>query len=134
MRYRKTLEKFQFKLAFAVLAVGAAVTTGSGVTNVSAAELARVSAAEPARVAAAEPAPVAAAELEREAHDTYCIACHDTKVYTRGDRLARNYDELRAQVVRWHSNLSLKWSDEEIDRMTAWLAKHYYKMECSETC
>jgi hypothetical protein len=126
MRYRKTLEKFQFKLAFAVLAVGAAVTTGSGVTNVSA--------AEPARVSAAEPARVAAAELEREAHDTYCIACHDTKVYTRGDRLARNYDELRAQVVRWHSNLSLKWSDEEIDRMTAWLAKHYYKMECSETC
>lgn len=118
MRYRKTLEKFQFKLAFAVLAVGAAVTTGSGVTNVS----------------AAEPARVAAAELEREAHDTYCIACHDTKVYTRGDRLAGNYDELRAQVVRWHSNLSLKWSDEEIDRMTAWLAKHYYKMECSETC
>lgn len=46
-----------------MLAVGAAAASRSGVTIAG----------------AAEPA--------REAHDTYCIACHDTSVYTRDDRL-----------------------------------------------
>jgi hypothetical protein len=110
MRYCKTLGKFQFKLAFAMLAVGAAVATGIGVTIAG----------------AAEPA--------REAHDTYCIACHDTSVYTRDDRLARDYDALREQVDRWQSNISLSWSTEEIDRMASWLAKHYYQIPCPNQC
>jgi len=110
MRYCKTLGKFQFKLAFAMLAVGAAATTGIGVTIAG----------------AAEPA--------REAHDTYCIACHTTSVYTRDDRLARDYDSLRAQVDRWQGNISLSWSKEEIDRMASWLAKNYYQMPCPNQC
>jgi cytochrome c553 len=110
MRYREMKEKFRLKRAFARMAVGAAVAASIGLSVAS------------------------AVEPEREAHDTYCIACHDTSVYTRSDRLARNYDELRAQVVRWHSNISLNWSDEEIDRMTAWLAKHYYHFQCPMQC
>ena len=66
MRICKTLGKFQIKLAFAMLAVGAAAVTGIGLTIAG----------------AAEPA--------REAHDTYCIACHTASVYTRDDRLARD--------------------------------------------
>ena len=110
MRYRETIEKFQFKQAFARLAIGVAVAASIGLTTAG------------------------AVELEREAHDTYCIACHDTSVYKRDERLARDYESLRAQVVRWHSNISLNWSDEEIDRMTSWLARNYYQMPCPDQC
>ena len=110
MRYCNPLGKFQFKLAVAMLAVGAAATTGMGVTIAGAAELAR------------------------EAHDTYCIACHTTSVYTRDDRLASDYDSLRAQVDRWQSTISLSWSKEEIDQMASWLAKNYYQMPCPDRC
>jgi hypothetical protein len=75
-----------------------------------------------------------AADPAQEAHDTYCIVCHDTSVYTRSDRLARDYDSLREQVFRWQSNIALGWSDEEIDRMTNWLAKNYYRMRCPTMC
>ncbi len=113
MRYCKTPGKFQFKLAFAMLAVGAAAAAAASGSSVTIA---------------------AAAELAREAHDTYCIACHDTSVYTRDDRLARDYDSLRAQVDRWQSNISLSWGKEEIDRMASWLATRYYRMPCPNQC
>ena len=86
MRYRETIGTFQFYRPFARLAVGAAVVASFGLTAAG----------------AVEPA--------REAHDTYCIAGHDTSVYTRDDRLARDYYALRAQVDRWQSNISLSWS------------------------
>jgi len=110
MRYRNTLGKILFKLAVTMLAVGATATTGLSVTIAGAAE------------------PV------REAHDTYCIACHTTSVYTRDNRLASDYDSLRAQVDRWQSTISLSWSKEEIDQMAAWLAKNFYQMPCPDRC
>ena len=67
-------------------------------------------------------------------HDTYCIMCHDTQVYTRKARLARDYESLRAQVDRWQSNVSLNWSDQEIDAMATWLAVRYYGLSCPADC
>lgn len=110
MRYREMAAKFQFNRAFTRLSIGAAVAASIGLTTAG----------------AVEPA--------REAHDTYCIACHDTSVYTRNDRLARDYEALRAQVDRWQSNISLSWSDQEVDQMASWLAKTYYRMPCPKQC
>ena len=67
-------------------------------------------------------------------HDTYCIMCHDTQVYTRESRLARDYENVRAQVDRWQANVSLKWSDQEIDAMATWLATRYYGLSCPDEC
>ncbi len=67
-------------------------------------------------------------------HDTYCIMCHGTEVYTRESRIAHDYDSLRAQVARWQSNVALNWSDTEIDMMTTWLAQRYYGLSCPEDC
>lgn len=67
-------------------------------------------------------------------HDTYCIVCHDTQVYTRDSRLANDYATLRAQVDRWQSNIALNWSDAEIDMMAVWLAERYYGLNCPEDC
>ncbi len=67
-------------------------------------------------------------------HDTYCIVCHGTEVYTRDTRLANNYTGLREQVSRWQSNVNLNWSDVEIDMMSGWLAERYYGFSCPEEC
>jgi hypothetical protein len=70
----------------------------------------------------------------RTMHDTYCIVCHDTKVYTRENRIATDYSSLRAEVNRWQSNISLRWSDEDIDAVTRLLAERYYGFNCADNC
>lgn len=73
---------------------------------------------------------VAADDPMRTLHDTYCVMCHDTQVYTRESRLARDYLGVREQVDRWQTNLSLKWRPSEVDMMTNWLVRNYYKIDC----
>jgi len=67
-------------------------------------------------------------------HDTYCMVCHDTTVYTRENRTATDYESLRAEVNRWQSNVSLNWSDAELNTVTTWLAERYYGFSCSREC
>jgi mono/diheme cytochrome c family protein len=72
------------------------------------------------------------ADLERgrALHDTHCRMCHDSVAYKRDKKIAATYEEVRAQVVRWQTNSSLRWSEEDIDNVTAYLAKTYYKLPC----
>lgn len=77
---------------------------------------------------------VAAQTPAQTMHDTYCVMCHDTKVYTRENRTANDYQSLRAEVDRWQSNVSLKWSDQDIDVVAAWLAERYYGFNCATEC
>ncbi|HWA14213.1 MAG TPA: cytochrome C [Burkholderiales bacterium] len=67
-------------------------------------------------------------------HDTYCIACHDARIYTRKERVAGDLAEVRAQVVRWSGNISLGWNAEDIDAVTVFLASRYYGIDCSKDC
>jgi mono/diheme cytochrome c family protein len=72
------------------------------------------------------------ADLERgrALHDTHCRMCHDSVAYKRDKKVAASYEDVRAQVVRWQANSSLRWSEEDIDNVTAYLAKTYYKLPC----
>ena len=67
-------------------------------------------------------------------HDTYCVFCHDSRVYSREDRLARDYREIRAQVRRWQQNVGLKWNDADIDKVSNYIAAKYYKLPCLDAC
>ena len=67
-------------------------------------------------------------------HDTYCIMCHGTEVYTRKSRIANDYDSLWVQVDRWQSNVSLNWTSTQIDMMATWLATRYYGFSCPDEC
>lgn len=102
--------KKQFNRTAVTLVIAAAVAVGIGAISAEAAEPAQVT------------------------HDTYCIACHDTNVYTRDDRLANDFDAVREEVDRWQTNISLGWSSEEIDEMAAWLARRYYRVHCPDQC
>ena len=67
-------------------------------------------------------------------HDTHCMACHDTGVYTRANRTARDYGQIRAQVVRWQQNVSLHWNDTDVDQVASHVASRYYGLKCPEQC
>ncbi len=67
-------------------------------------------------------------------HDTYCVMCHDSRVYTREDRLARDYREIRQQARRWQQNIGLKWDDADLERVSNYIASKYYRLACPEEC
>ena len=81
-------------------------------------------------VSAAVPVAASAADLERGhmLHENHCRMCHDSIAYKRGDKIANTYAEIKAQVTRWQTNTGLHWSEADIDSVTAFVAKTYYKL------
>ena len=74
------------------------------------------------------------AEVERGRllYETYCISCHDARVHKRDGKIAANYDEIRAQVLRWQTNTFLRWSTGDIDAVATYLARTFYKVPCPD--
>lgn len=60
-------------------------------------------------------------------HENHCRMCHESIAYKRSGHIAKNIEEVRAQVTRWQGNTDLRWSDEDIDNVTAYVAQRYYK-------
>jgi mono/diheme cytochrome c family protein len=58
-----------------------------------------------------------------------CMSCHDDGMYSRADRRVNSLSGLRTQVQRCESTLGLKWFDEEIDDVTAYLNKTFYQFK-----
>ena len=67
-------------------------------------------------------------------HETHCRMCHDSVAYQRETRLAKTYEEVRAQVIRWQTNTSLRWSEADIEDVTSYVARTYYKIPCPNNC
>ena len=67
-------------------------------------------------------------------HDKHCLSCHATRIYTREDRKAAKWEQVREQVDRWQKNVSLGWKDAEIDLVTEYLARRFYHIECPSKC
>ncbi len=81
-------------------------------------------------VALASAAGAADVERGKSLHETHCRMCHDSVAYKREGHIAKSYDEVRAQVTRWQNNTSLHWSEADIDDVTSYIARTYYKLPC----
>lgn len=68
-------------------------------------------------------------ERGRLLYETHCIGCHTPSVNKRRNRVAKSWDEVRAQVQRWQRNQSLGWSAADIDSVTSYLDRTYYKFK-----
>jgi cytochrome c553 len=55
-----------------------------------------------------------------------CTKCHDQRVYTRPDHRVTTLDGLDKQVRRCQQSLGLKWFDDDIDDVAAYLNQTYY--------
>jgi cytochrome c553 len=58
-----------------------------------------------------------------------CTKCHDERVYTREDRRVKTLEGLNKQVTRCEQSLGLKWFDEDIADVAAYLNQTYYHFE-----
>jgi hypothetical protein len=59
-------------------------------------------------------------------HENHCRMCHDSIAYKRTGKIAHTYAEVKAQVTRWQTNTGLRWSAEDIENVTAYVAATYY--------
>lgn len=60
-------------------------------------------------------------------YSTHCNACHTTKIYWREQKLATDWNSLKAQVRHWQASTGLGWSEEEITDVANYLnAAHYH--------
>ncbi|MGB5179757.1 MAG: cytochrome c [Gammaproteobacteria bacterium] len=75
--------------------------------------------------------PLLAADIKngRQLQQKNCMSCHDDSMYTRDNRRINDLSGLRTQVQRCESTLGLTWFDEEVDDVTAYLNKSFYKFK-----
>ena len=70
-----------------------------------------------------------AADLQRGEglYLNHCLSCHESTAHIRHDRHAKTMDDLRRWVARWAVQLDLGWSRQEIEDVTAYLNRTYYR-------
>jgi len=61
-------------------------------------------------------------------HDSKCLTCHSTSVYTSDERKVKSLSALAQRVnMCAKGGARANWSDEQIDSVTEYLNKRYYK-------
>lgn len=56
-----------------------------------------------------------------------CTACHGTEMFTRPDRRANNLAALKNRVRRCSYTLETRWFGDEVNAVTGYLNKTFYK-------
>ena len=59
-------------------------------------------------------------------YETHCVSCHSSEMHWRDQRLARDWDSLKAQVRRWQEAAGLQWSEDDIRAVAAHLNATVY--------
>lgn len=63
-------------------------------------------------------------------YENHCQACHEDWAHTRDEaRAIGSRDALRARVSGWSVHSGLNWSAEEIDDVTDYLNRRFYKLK-----
>jgi hypothetical protein len=75
------------------------------------------------------PATAQDAQRGRLLYENGCNECHGRSVFSRNDRVARDYDGVRVQVQRWQKNIGLPWTASEVEDVTAYLNRAVYKFK-----
>ncbi len=70
----------------------------------------------------------ASPERGRGLYLNHCLACHESTTHVRSNRRARTLPEVRRWVARWSVQLELGWRRNEIDDVTAYLNRTYYRL------
>jgi cytochrome c peroxidase len=76
---------------------------------------------------AATPLSVAAEQEKGSAlYQQHCVSCHGSEIYTREDRKVNSLPGLQRQVQRCETALGLRWFDEDIGDVAAYLNESFY--------
>lgn len=58
----------------------------------------------------------------------HCLSCHESTAHIRNNRRAKSLAELRWWVARWAVQLELGWGPDEVEDVTAYLNRTYYRL------
>jgi cytochrome c2 len=72
-----------------------------------------------------------AADIARgkKLHDAKCMGCHDTRQYTRPNRIIHTLEDLHARVQFCDTASNAGFSLEDIDDVVAYLNQNFYKFK-----
>lgn len=75
--------------------------------------------------------PVLAADAAKgkTLHESKCQGCHDTRMYTRKNRIVHTFDDLHSRVQFCDSASNAGFTLEDIDDVVAYLNKEFYKFK-----
>lgn len=59
-------------------------------------------------------------------HDQQCVACHDSSVYTRPNRMVKSVEGLIGRVNFCNRQLNKKLTDDQVNDIINYLDKQYY--------
>ncbi|WP_455198934.1 hypothetical protein [Kaarinaea lacus] len=62
-------------------------------------------------------------------HDAKCQGCHDTRQYTRKNRIVHTFEDLHARVEFCDSASSAGFTLDDIDDVVAYLNQEFYKFK-----
>lgn len=69
-----------------------------------------------------------AAPSGKDLHDSKCLTCHSTSVYTRSNRQTNSYAMLSQRVnMCARGAAKADWSDKQINSVTDYLNERFYK-------
>jgi mono/diheme cytochrome c family protein len=60
-------------------------------------------------------------------YSNHCIECHSTQMHWRDQRLARDWESLKAQVWRWQNEIRLGWTPEDVEAVSRHLNDTVYQ-------
>ena len=66
----------------------------------------------------------------RALYEARCNLCHSTSVHSRNPRTATDFDGVRFQVRRWAGESATGWTPAEIDDVSVYLNRRYYRFRC----
>ena len=89
--------------------------------------------ATPAILFATRSASAADVQRGRALYESRCGTCHSESVHGRTKRVATDFNAVRGWVERWNGTLRLRWGDEELDDVAAYLNDTYYRFPCPPT-
>lgn len=62
-------------------------------------------------------------------HEAKCQGCHDTRQYTRKNRIIHTYEDLHSRVQFCDAASNAGFSLDDIDNVVAYLNKEFYKFK-----
>lgn len=65
----------------------------------------------------------------RNLYEEHCVACHDSTVYTRKDRIVHSFSELKERIRQCELSNELAWFDEEVEDVATYLNNNFYHFE-----
>lgn len=69
------------------------------------------------------------AKRGQELYQANCTRCHDTSIHTRPNSIIHSLDGLKKRVQFCETGNRLKWSEDQIEDVAAYLNASFYKFK-----